>query len=75
MFFKYLIIQRTVLIALLAFFANRAWNYYDKLYEITGATNNKYWMHFSFTIACFMFFLGFLLSLELNTKSNKNNKK
>jgi hypothetical protein len=64
MFFKYLTLERAVLLALVVLFANRAWNYYDKIGETINSTGSKYWIHFSITLSLFMFFLGFLLCLE-----------
>jgi len=70
MFFKYLSLQKTILYSLIIFFANRAWNYYDRLAESKPAApgyNGDVPM-LLLTAVLFSFFLGFAVCLECSGK-------
>ena len=73
MFFRYLSLQKTILYSLIIFFANRAWNYYDRL---TGA--GPVGQGFSgdarmllLTAVLFSFFLGFAVCLECGGRNSR----
>lgn len=69
MFLEYLTIQKTLLFSLIVLFANRAWNYYDKIADSSSGIEavNKYGKSLLITSCLFFFLLGFAIALEFNT--------
>jgi hypothetical protein len=73
MFLKYLTIQRTIVYSLVIFFANRSWNYIDRLNESPDGLNEHSapLIPLIITLSLFSFFLGFIISLEISVKQKK----
>jgi hypothetical protein len=66
-------VQRALLFSLVLFFANRAWNYYDKIVDknIQMDAARKYWSLLLLTSGVCCFFLGFAICLELVIKTKR----
>ena len=66
MFFNYLLVSKAVLCSLVLFFANRAWNYFDKITDADSDCGaiSKYGLPLVITLCLCCFLLGLSFALE-----------
>jgi hypothetical protein len=67
MLLEYLLVQKALLYSLILFFANRSWNYYDKICDAPFAPgiSQRYWIALLLTAVLLSFLIGFAVCMEI----------